>query len=135
MVLVGIREASTSGPPPPATPPMSDLAATVENPSSSISAAAAVAGPAELTPSKSLSPVPELPDAWESLLRQQGDEGNSDLAVTGVIFQYPIHLFAYFEVLYILKIVEHFFSHALHLFTIHRVTRPGSFNAWRQLKG
>ena len=37
-------------------------------------------------------------DYWEAALRQLGEEGGADRAVSGVIFHYPAHFFAFFEV-------------------------------------
>jgi hypothetical protein len=37
-------------------------------------------------------------DHWEALLKAQGDEGSAEMAVTGIIFHYPLHVFAYLEV-------------------------------------
>ena len=37
-------------------------------------------------------------ERWEAALRQLGEEGGADRTVSGVIFHYPAHFFAFFEV-------------------------------------
>ena len=37
-------------------------------------------------------------DYWEAALRQLGEEGGADRAISGVLFHYPAHFFAFFEV-------------------------------------
>ena len=37
-------------------------------------------------------------DYWEAALRQLGEEGGAERAISGVIFHYPAHFFAFFEV-------------------------------------
>ena len=39
-------------------------------------------------------------DHWEAALKQQGEEGGADRAIGGVIFHYPAHFFAFFEVMF-----------------------------------
>ena len=37
-------------------------------------------------------------DHWEASLKQLGEDGGADRAVSGVLFHYPMHFFAFFEV-------------------------------------